>query len=53
MSTQAPVREQQQTRGQPGITAGYAPEQQRSVVPEVSQGADDGYRARPTADWLS
>jgi hypothetical protein len=49
MTTQAPVREEQQTRGQPGITVDDTAERQSPVVPEVSQGADDGYRARPTA----
>jgi hypothetical protein len=36
MSTQTPVREEQQTRGQAGLTAGYAPERQNPVVPEVT-----------------
>lgn len=49
MSTQAPIRDEQQTRGQAGITADDTAERQNPVMPEVSQGADDGYQARPAA----
>ena len=49
MTTQAPNCEEQQTRGQPGITVDDTAEAQNPLVPGVSQDTDDGFRARPTA----